>query len=77
MTIDIFERMKISLTVFYFGLCLKNSTLRQGGSTHAPMRFFSSFFAFFAAFFSLGVMAACFLLSLLLFCSLPMVLAFA
>lgn len=44
--------------------------------TYAPMRFFSFFFAFFAAFFSLAVMAGSFLVSLLLFCSLPMVLAF-
>ena len=50
---------------------------RQDGSTHSPMRCFSFFFAFFAAFFSLAVMAGCFLVSLLLFCCLPMVLAFA
>ena len=50
---------------------------RQDRSTHSPMRCFSFFFAFFAAFFSLAVMAGCFLVSLLLFCCLPMVLAFA
>ena len=44
--------------------------------TYSPIRCFSFFFAFFAAFFSLGVIAGTFLLSLLLFCSLPMVLAF-
>ncbi|MDQ6982847.1 MAG: hypothetical protein Q9M08_07600, partial [Mariprofundus sp.] len=34
--------------------------------------FYAFFLAFFAALFSFGVLAACFLASLLLFCSLPM-----
>ncbi len=41
-------------------------------AVYSPMRPFSFFLAFFAAFFSFGVIPGCFFASLLLFCSLPM-----
>ena len=44
-------------------------------SQFTRLRAFSFFLAFFAAFFSFGVIRGCFFASLLLFCSLPMMFA--
>jgi hypothetical protein len=68
------RRLPLMRSVLWLGTGMGAAMLRSE-AVYAPMRLFSFFLAFFAAFFSFAVIAGCFLFSLLLFCSLPMTFA--